>query len=118
MDYESKRKEYLDKVLTKVKKGEIAGAIVYLRSKAETLKSYNPCYTAQGKQGGLTEEMQTNRTEREICTALLSLLSGHNVPLEHIWQEMVQNHLRENPLGLERGLTSVLNLELVRSVNT
>ena len=46
VDYEAKRKEFLETVLAKVQKGETAAAIVYLRSEAETLKSYNPNYAA------------------------------------------------------------------------
>ena len=112
VDYEAKRKEFLETVLAKVQKGETAAAIVYLRLEAETLKTYNPNYAADAQQGRMTEEMQKQGTEREIRTALLSLLSSHNAPLDHIWQEMVQNHLRENPSGLERGPTSVQNLEI------
>ena len=48
MDYDSKRKEYLKKVLALVHKGEIAAAIVFLKSEAETLKTYNPYYAAEG----------------------------------------------------------------------
>ena len=84
IDYEAKRKEFLDTVLAKVLKGEIASAIVYLRSEAETLKTYNPNYAAKARQGGMTEEMQKKGTEREIRMALLSLLSSHNDPLDHI----------------------------------
>ena len=58
------------------------------------------------------EEMQNKGTDREIRSDLLSLLSNHNAPLEHIWQEMVQTHLRENPSGIDRGSTSVQNLEI------
>ena len=47
IDYEAKKKEFLDTVLAKVQKGEIASAIVYLRSEAETLKTYNPNYAAE-----------------------------------------------------------------------
>ena len=112
VDYEDKRKEFLETVLTQVQKGETAAAIVYLRSEAETLKTYNPNYAAEARQGGMTEEMQQKGTEREIRAALLSLLSSHNAPLEHIWGEMVQNHLRENPSGLERGPASVQNLDI------
>ena len=49
IDYEAKRKEFLDIVLAKVLKGEISSAIVYLRSEAETLKTYNPNYAAKAQ---------------------------------------------------------------------
>ena len=55
IDYEAKRREFLDIVLARVLKGEIASAIVYLRSEAETLKTYNPNYAAEAQRGGMTE---------------------------------------------------------------
>ena len=112
VDYESKKTEYKDKILSHIQKGEINEAIVYLKSEAQILKTYNPCYAAESKKGGQTEDLQTRGTEREIRSVLLSLLSAPNAPLDHIWEEMVQNHLRENPSGFERGPTSVQNLEL------
>ena len=112
INYKSKRKDYLSRILKDVLTGEIASAIVYLRSEAETLKTFNPCYATEVKGGGLTEELQARGTEREIRTALLSLLSGLDVPLDHIWQEMVQNHFQENPAGLERGPSGVQFLPL------
>ena len=112
INYESKRKDYLSRILKDVLTGEIASAIVYLRSEAETLKTFNPCYVTEVKNEGLTEELQAQGTEREIRTALLSLLSGPDAPLDHIWQEIVQNHFRENPAGLERGPSGVQFLPL------
>merc|ERR1712215_466239 len=89
IDYEAKRREFLDLVKAQILKGEIASAFVYLRSEANTLKTYNPNYAAEAQRGGMTEEMQKKGTEREIRSALLSLLANDNTPLEHIWQEMV-----------------------------
>ena len=106
IDYEAKRKEFLDQVKAQVLKGEIASAIVHLRAEADTLKTYNPNYASDAQRGGMTEEMQKKGTEREIRSALLSLLANKDPPLEHIWQEIVQSHLRENPSGSNRGEVS------------
>ena len=75
IDYEAKRREFLDQVKAQVLKGEIASAIVHLRAEADTLKTYNPNYASDAQRGGMTEEMQKKRTEREIRSALLSLLA-------------------------------------------
>ena len=112
IDYDAKRREFLKLVKLQILKGEFASAIVYLRSEADTLKTYNPNYPSEAQRGGMTEEMQKKGTEREIRSALLSLLANDNAPLEHIWQEMVQSHLRENPSGSDRGESSVKNIEI------
>ena len=112
IDYEAKRREFLDKVKAQVLKGEIASAIIDLRAEADTLKTYNPNYASEAQRGGMTEEMQKKGTEREIRSALLSLLANKDAPLEHIWQEIVQSHLRENPSGANRGEACVKNLEI------
>ena len=51
IDYEAKRGEFLDKVKAQVLKGEIASAIVKLRSEADTLKTYNPNYASKAEGG-------------------------------------------------------------------
>ena len=112
VDYQSKRKEYLSQILSMIQKGDINGAMIHLQSEADVLKAYNPCYAAEEKQGDLTEIQKTKGTDREIRTALLSLLSSDDAPLQYIWKEMVSTHLRENPSGFNRGASSVQNLEL------
>ena len=49
IDYEAKRREFFDIVQARILKGEIASAIVYLRSEADTLKTYNPNYAAEAQ---------------------------------------------------------------------
>ena len=61
---------------------------------------------------GKTEEMQRKGTEREIRSALLALLANKDAPLGHIWQEIVQSHLRENPSAVNRGESYVKNLPI------
>ena len=43
----------------------------------------------------MTEEMQRKGTEREVRLALLAFLANKDTPLGHIWQEIVQPHLRK-----------------------
>ena len=117
INYEAKKGEYLDKVKTQVLKGEIANAIVELKSEAAILKTYNPNYATDAVRGGMTEDMQRKGTEREIRTALLELLAYKDAPLEHVWQEMVQSHLRENPSAVNRGESHVKNLPIEELIN-
>ena len=111
-DYDHKQKEYLEEILARILKGESSSAVAYLRSEADVLKAHNPVYAAEAKQGGLTDAMQKKAKEGEIRRALLSLLSSPEAPLKHIWYEMVQNHLRENPSGIERGPSGVQKLPI------
>merc|ERR1712115_548319 len=72
IDYEVKRGEFLDKVKAQVLKGEIASAIVELRSEADTLKTYNPNYASDAERGGMTEEMQRERNRKRSKVGLTS----------------------------------------------
>ena len=60
----------------------------------------------------MTEEMQRKEIEREIRLALLAFLANKDTPLEHIWQEIVQPHLRENPPAINRGESYVMNVPI------
>ena len=50
--------------------------------------------------------------EREIRLALLAFLANKDTPLEHIWQEIVQPHLRENPPAINREESYVMNVPI------
>ena len=60
----------------------------------------------------MTEQMQRKGAEREIRSALLALLAHKDTPLEHIWQEILQSHLRENPPAVNNGESYVKNLPI------
>ena len=60
----------------------------------------------------MTEEMQRKEIEREIRLALLAFLANKDTPLEHIWQEIVQPHLRENPPAINRGESYIMNVPI------
>ena len=56
--------------------------------------------------------MQRKGAEREIRSALLALLAHKDTPLGHIWQEIVQPHLRENPPAINRGESYIMNVPI------
>ena len=60
----------------------------------------------------MTEELQRKGTEREVRLALLAFLANKDTPLGHIWQEIVQPHLRENPSAINRGEPYVMNVPI------
>ena len=60
----------------------------------------------------MTEELQRKGTERGVRLALLAFLANKDTPLRHIWQEIVQPHLRENPPAINRGESYVMNVPI------
>ena len=92
-------------------------AIIYLKSKAEILKSFNPNFGAEINKGNMNKEVRAQATEQEIRNGMINIIAIEEAPLHYIWNYMVQTYLRYNPNGVDGTPDNLITIPLEDLIN-